>query len=273
MLKNTWLALALTTLFCLASPQSSPAITLLIHPYQTSTELHQKFSPLANYLEKAIGQKIVVKISQDCTQQIEAVGKDQTDMAYMGPNEYVTMTKQYGLKPLLACQEVNGKTSLNGMMVVKSDSPLHNLSELSGKRVAFVSPQSTMGYVLPRLMLREAGVDIKQLAKADFIKSHSNVALAVLNGYYEAGAVKDEAFAEYQGRGLRVLAACPPVHEHVFVANPHLSDTMIASLRKALQNLHEPAVLNAIESGLSGLVAVKDSDYDSLRQLLDASPP
>jgi len=276
MRKIALLSFALTALFFLSCPLaawSGQELTLLIHPYQTSGEIHKKFSPLADYLHQETGKKIVIKITKDYQQQIDAVGKDQMDLAYMGPNEYVTMTQKHGKKPLLACQEIDGKTSLYGMIITKKDSPLTSLAELAGKRIAFVEPNSTMGYVVPRLMLQEAGVDLKNVAQADFLKSHSNVALAVLNGYFEAGAVKDEAFYTYQERGLKILAKSPPVHEHLFVASSHLPAPLLDSLRQALQTLRDPAVLTAIQPALTGLVPVEDSEYDGLRQILKAGNP
>lgn len=274
--QNTLLTLGLLTFFWLACSlrvQAAQELTLLIHPYQTPSEIHDKFFPLADYLGKETGKKIVVKITKDYQQQIDAVGKDTMDLAYMGPNEYVVMTKKYGKKPLLACQAVGGKPFLHGMIITKKDSPLQNLAALAGKRIAFVSPDSTMGYVVPRLMMLEAGLDLKQAAQVDFLKSHSNVALAVLNGGYEAGAVKDEAFYAYQDRGLRILAKSPPVHEHLFVASSQLSESLVNDLRQSLLNLHDKAVLTAIQPALTGLLPVEDSDYDPLRQLLKINGP
>lgn len=274
MKKNALQSLVFVVLWLLSHPLAAAAgqeLTLLIHPYMTSAEIHKKFSPLAAYLGKETGKKIVVTISKDYQQQIDAVGKDQMGLAYMGPNEYVEMTQKYGKKPLLACQEIAGKPFLYGMIIIRKDSPLTSLAELTGKRIAFVTPESTMGYVVPRLMMQEAGVELKQAAQADFLKNHSNVALAVLNGYYDAGAVKDETFYAYQERGLKILAQSPAVHEHVLVASSSLSDSMVATLRKALLKLNDPAVLTAIHPTLTRLVAVKDDDYDSLRQILRSS--
>ena len=262
--------LALCFLSCPPLAEAGHELTLLIHPYMTPTEIHKKFAPLASYLEKETGKKIVIKISKEYQQQIDDVGNDAMDLAYMGPSEYVAMTQKYGKKPLLACQEIAGKPYLHGMIIVKKDSPITSLTELIGKRFAFVSPQSTM-YIVPRLMLQNAGVDLKQAAQVDFLKSHSSVALAVLDGYYDAGAVKDETFDTYQGRGLKALSTTMPIHEHLFLANSHLPESLIEALRKALQNLHDPAVLTSIQPALSGLVAVEDSEYDTLRQFLGAA--
>lgn len=276
MKKNTLHTIALVALFLLSFPTMSQAgqeLTLLIHPYLTATEIHKKFSPLADYLGNETGKKIVIKIAKDYQQHITAVGTDQMDLAYMGPNSYVEMTGKYGMKPLLACQEIAGKPFLHGMIIIKKDSPITSLADLAGKRLAFVAPESTMGYVIPRLMLHEAGVDLKQAAQVDFLKEHSNVALAVLNGYYDAGAVKDETFYRYQDRGLKALAKSPAVHEHLFVSSSNLPEPLINSLRKALLDLRDPTVLAAIFPNLTGLIPVVDSDYDPLRKILATAKP
>ncbi|MDD5758251.1 MAG: phosphate/phosphite/phosphonate ABC transporter substrate-binding protein [Desulfobulbaceae bacterium] len=275
MRKNILHTLTLVALFLFLCPsvRAGQELTLLIHPYLTPTEIHRKFAPLAFYLLKETGKRIVIKVSKDYQEQINAVGTNQMDFAYMGPNLYVEMTKKYGKKPLLACQEVNGHPFLHGMIFVKNSSPINSLADLAGKRLAFVSPESTMGYVIPRLMLQEAGVDLKQAAQVDFLKGHSNVALAVLNGYYDAGAVKDETFYSYQDRGLRMLAKSPPIHEHLFVGSSQLPESLISSLSKALQSLHDPDVLSAICPNLTKLLPVKDSDYNDLRNILATAKP
>jgi len=273
MKKCSPLLLLVITLCCLYPCEimaSQQQLTLLIHPFLFPSELFKKFTPLAEYLSKEAGKTIDIKISKSYQAHIDAVGKDQMDLAYMGPTAYVEMNKLYGKKPLLACQEVNGKPFLHGMIIVRSDSPIKTLVELSGKRFAFVDRESTMGYVLPRFMLQEAGVRVNQLAQSDFLKSHTNVALGVLNGFYEAGAVKDETYDSYQERGLKVLAKSPPIQEHILVASPQLPEPQIAALGRALHTLKSKEVLTAIQSNLTGFVPVKDADYDSLRQVMQS---
>lgn len=245
-------------------------LTLLIHPYLPPPEIHKKFGPFADYLSTATDKTVTIKVSKDYQNHIDSVGNDQMDLAYMGPAAYVEMTKKYGKKSLLACQEINGKPFLHGMIIAKADSPVTTLAQLAGKRFAFVDRESTMGYVLPRYMLREAGVELDHLSQADFLKSHTNVALGVLNGHYEAGAVKDETFDAYQGRGLKMLVKSPPIHEHIFVASAKLPEKLVTALRQALQGLREPSVLTAIQPTLTGLVPVTDADYDPLRQIMQA---
>ena len=107
-----------------------------------------------------------------------------------------------------------------------------------------------------------------------FLKSHENVALGVLVGAFDAGAVKQEVFDEYKEKGLKSLALTPAVAEHLFVVSRKLDNNLLSSLRQALNKLKDsPAgreILSTIKPSITGFLPVSDADYDSLRFMIDA---
>lgn len=243
-------------------------LTLWVHPYLPATELIDKFSPLAAYLSKKCGRPIEVKISKSYQSHIKRVGEGQMDLAYMGPASYVKMTHTYGKKTVLACLEVNGKPFFHGMIITLQNSAIKTLQDLQGKRFAFGDPSSTMSHFVPRYMLRQAGIDLENLKKYEFLGSHNNVALGVLGGYYDAGGVKEGVFYKYQERGLKMLAKSPPIAEHVFVASDMLPESTINTLRQSLVTLKDKTILSSIKKSVTGMAEVKDADYDTLRTIL-----
>jgi phosphonate transport system substrate-binding protein len=123
-------------------------------------------------------------------------------------------------------------------------------------------------------MLQQAGVGLEQLGAYQHLGGHKDVALGVLNGDYDAGAVKSEVYDELGPRGLRVLAKLPDVSEHLFVTRADLPAQQIAALRQALLQLkgapQGAAILRAINKEMTAMVAVADADYNSLRTLQHA---
>ncbi len=243
-------------------------LTLWVHPYLPATELINKFSPLASYLSKKIGQPVEVKVSKSYKSHIERVGEDQIDLAYMGAASYVKMTHTYGKKTILACQEVNGNPFFHGMIITRQDSVIKTMHDLQGKRFSFGDPNSTMSHLVPRYMLWQAGIDVENLKKFEFLGSHNDVALAVLGGYYDAGGVKEGVFYKYQERGLKMLAKSPPIAGHVLVASNKISEQTINTLRQSLVDLKDKTILTSIEKSVTGMALVKDEDYDTLRAIL-----
>lgn len=247
-------------------------LLLGIHPYKTSDKLIAAYSPLAQYLTRKIGIPVVLKISPDYQYHIDAVGRDQLDIAYLGPSSYVKLYDRYGEKPLLARQAVHGKPTFQGKLIVRANSPITALAQLKDKRFAFGDPNSTMSHLVPRYMLQSAGVTDKNLKSFRFLGSHDNVALAVLAGDFDAGAVKEAVYYKYETRGLRALATTPALSEHLFVTSNELDPELIRRLRDAMLTLHQDPegkqILTSIKKGVTAMVPVKNSDYDNLREIL-----
>jgi phosphonate transport system substrate-binding protein len=193
----------------------------------------------------------------------------------MGPASYVKMVDIYGKKPLLARLEINGDPTFQGVIIINKKTTFQSMSDLAGKRFAFGDPNSTMSHLVPRYMLWKAGVDVRDLADYAFLKNHENVALGVLVGDFDAGAVKEAVFYKYRDRGLKKLSKTPSISEHVFVARKTLSPKIINKLNTALQGLrnteggHE--IMSSIKPDLSGMAKAKDSDYNNLRTILRQS--
>jgi phosphonate transport system substrate-binding protein len=250
------------------SASDEKSITIQIHPYLPASELLDRFAPLTKYLSEKTKIKIDCNISKDYRDHIDIVGQDRVDVAYMGPASYVLMTQKYGRKPVLARLEINGTPLFQGVIVTRQNSSIKTLHDLAGKSFAFGDPNSTMSYLVPLFMLHEAGIRKDTLARHNFLSSHQNVALGVLIGDFDAGAVKEEVFYQFKERGLKDLAWTPKISEHVFVSRSTLPSGTVKILRNALLILNDESILSSIKSSASALVPASDSDYNNLRSIM-----
>ena len=260
-----------------AADQNAQTLLLGVHPYLSHGELQNRFLPLAHYLSKSLGVAVKVRVGRDYAEHVDEVGRDHIDIAYLGPISYVHMVKLYGRKPLLARLERNGKAVLVGHIVVPEHSPLRNVGELRGKAFAFGDPESTMSSVVPQAVLAAAGISLSDLSRYSNYRGHSNVALAVLSGQVDAGAVKSEVYEDFMDRGLRSLEKMPEVSEHLFVARADMPPLLVDKIRMLLLGIADDPeglqALTALHRDASGLVAVTDQDYDTLRELLATTTP
>ena len=248
------------------------SLALWIHPYLPATELVKRFTPLTTYLGNELGMPVEIRIKKSYQAHIDFVGRDQADLAYLGPVSYLRISDSFGLKPLIARLEVRGTPFFHGMVIVRQDSSIKKLGDLVGKSFAFGDPNSTMSHVVPRAHLKKAGISLDLLSRHEFLGSHHDVALGVLGGYFDAGGVKEEVFYEYEKRGLRVLAKSPPISEHVFMARSDLPPELVERLQKAFmavnQHPQKDKILKSIKKSVTGFAPVADRDYGELRELM-----
>lgn len=262
-------------LFCLAMVSSSVSqttLTLAVHPYLSYQQIEERFTPLAEYLESKTGYKIELRIGTEYLEHINEIGNDKVDLAFLGPVGYVTTVEHYGQKPLLATLCI-GSTLFTGKIIIREDNNrIKTLSDLGDNHFAFVDPNSTMGYIIPLYMLLKQANVSKVLKHYKFLGSHENVALGVLSGDFEAGAVKDEIYLEYKDFGLKVLASTPAIPEHIFITRRNLPPKIIQKIKNALLELSGTetgrSILKNIKQSCIGLTEVKDSDYDGLKSIM-----
>jgi len=254
-----------------AIADSQPLI-IGVHPFKSATEVSDQFSPLARVIEQTLHRKVKIEISKTYDNHIELVAKKQFDIAYLGPVSYVKLVNKFGKVPLLARLEINGQPTFQGKIFTTNSSNIRTIQQLKDKRFAFGSKSSTMSYIVPKFVLKQNGISLEDLATYDFLGNHSNVALSVLTGAFDAGAVKEAVFNKYKSQGLTLITSTPPLSEHLFVARSDLAGSENASIKNTLLNIHlTPPGKNAllkIKKGLNRLVPVLDSDYDQLREIL-----
>jgi phosphonate transport system substrate-binding protein len=259
------------TKFALA--EESRELIFSVHPFVSARELHNNFSPLIAYLENKIDRNIKFTVAKSYDDNTTKLGEDLADIVYIGPAAYVSMSDKYPKKRILACLTVNGRPTYNGYIFTKADNPAQKLADLTGKSFASGSKKSTMSYVVPRYMFIEAGIPFPE-EELQFLGNHNNIALAVLSGDVNAGAVKEKTYHKYETRGLKFIAITPDIPEHPFVAGNKMDDETYKKIKQAMLAIKTPKdvnrLLKPIKKTLTGLSDVQDSDYDNLRKIFRA---
>lgn len=276
-LRNSSLNVLIFCLLFLLSGNVSADRNLIlgVHPFLSHDEVINKFTPLANYLSVKTGMNIQLKVGSTYEDHIDYIGLNHVDIAYLGPASYVNMTNKYGLKPILSRLEVKGQSYFQGNIVVHKNSEIKDIADLRGRNIAFGDPNSTMSYIVPHYMLHSSGIFDNNTTKHQFLNSHTNVALGVLTGDFDAGAVKPAVFKKFEKDGLRVLAVTPKISEHLFVASSDLEKEKIKKIRKAMLGIKDSqeglAALQVIKKSITGLSAASNEDYDNLRHIINDS--
>lgn len=247
-------------------------LAMAVYPYRPAVEIQNHFAPLLKLLSGAVDRPISLRIGRDYDEHMRMVIEEGVDLAYIGAAGYLALTRQASDLSLLCRMEIEGRAELGGHIVVRKDSPLKSLADLRGRRMAFTDKNSTMGYLVPRAILARAGIREKDFLAQRFFGSNENVAMAVMSGDFDAGAMRADAFDAYVAAGLRSLHELPRFSEHVFVATRRLARPLQEAMRGAMLGLADTAagrdVLRKIRNNATALVPGKPADFDGLRQML-----
>jgi phosphonate transport system substrate-binding protein len=148
---------------------------------------------IAAMLQEETGLEVVSNVGTDFAAVREAMGAGQAHIGWLNTFNYVLAAEKYGVEAHMVTQRF-GTTSYAGQIVVRADGGIATLEDLKGKVFCWVDPNSTSGYIVPRIHLQANGIDPDN----DFTQtvetgSHDNVITAVYNGDCDAGATYSDA--------------------------------------------------------------------------------
>jgi phosphonate transport system substrate-binding protein len=266
--------------FGIAASASTPALAQKVLrisaiPDEAPTELQRKFKPLGEYLSKETGMKVEFTPVTDYAAVVEALATKKIDMAWLGGFTYVqTKIRTSGTaNPIIQRVEDEKFTSV---FIVPADSSLKALSELKGKTIAFGSPSSTSGHLMPRYFLMQAGInpdkDFKNIA---FSGAHDATVAFVASGKADVGALNASVWVKLNeaknpnALKSKVLSTTPPYFDYNWTVRGDLDPVTVKKITEAFlkldaNNPNHKEIMDLQRS--SKYVTTKSSNYDDIEK-------
>ncbi len=245
-------------------------------PVLSESDMRVEFEPLMTYLSDRIGQKVVLYIAKDYGDLRTQMESGAVDIGTFSPFTYVDAARGGKIRIIAQCV-INGTATYRGVVVARRDSGLKSLTDLRGKRFAFVDPKSASGFVYPRALLIEKGINPESSFKETvFAGGHDKVIAAVLEGRADAGAVYGDALAIAKSKGvptenLVTLARTDPIPHDAIAVRVGLDEALAKKIRAALVDLDKSeagrrVIANSKPKELTGYMTAEDSLYDMVRR-------
>lgn len=249
-----------------------PTLQLDFGVYQSdkASVMYRKLSPVLEWMQNDLEQRtkrsvdIRLTIFKTYDDGIESLSKGKTDFVRFGPASYISAQKVNDKIELIAMELENGQKRFQGVIAVKSDSPLQELADLKGRKFAFGDQNSTIGRYLAQAELVKAHVYAGDLASFEYLGRHDLVASRVALGDFDAGSLAAGTFEESRAAGkLRALCTFENVTKP-WIARAGLDPAVVSALRESLLSLKDPAVLKELK--ISGFAATSDAEYALVRE-------
>lgn len=246
--------------------------------------LQDSSKTLKEFLEKETPYKFTISIPPSFIAVVEAFGTKRADVAGLNTYGYILAHEKYGVEARLTTIR-NGEATYRAQFLAKAGGKIKKVEDINGKKLAFVDPASTSGYILPMKFLKDRGIKPKETT---FAMRHDNVVSMIYQGQVDAGATfyVSPVEGKIQDARMLVLAQYPDVEKKIkiieltdaipndpVVFRKDISEDMKSKISEALIRFAASPqgqdVLQKI-SGVTGLVPATDKDYDKTREYLRA---
>lgn len=227
---------------------------------------------LREALSACFGPGIELIIADSYAALLQSFARAQIDAAWLTPAMVVEASRR-GALGLVAGATRDGACDYHATLVVRDDG-VKTVADLQGCRAGWVDPWSAAGYLYPRRMLRDAGLDPSTVfAKQKFYGSHPAVLNALADGSIDVAAT----YLDREGRlrrlsgieveGLRTLGRTASIPSDALCVRDSVPPEELALLTEHL--VGERAVELAATLEAQGFVPRPLADYAMVRALLD----
>jgi phosphate/phosphite/phosphonate ABC transporter binding protein len=241
-----------------------------VNPFTKPEKIEELYIPIINKLCQKINKNAKTVIVSDYEELTYYIKNDLIDIGWFSPMAYVKAKKETNVIPMIT-PLINGKDSYRGYIFTKENSKYKKLEDLKNSIFAFVDPLSTSGYVYPKQMLKNVGINVKRdLKETLFLGNHDNVIKAVLDNKVEVGATYNEAWDRAAQTlnldSLNILEKTDPIPKDVIAARSDLDQNILEETKniflKADREISE--VLN--QTNITGFTESEDKKFDIIRR-------
>ena len=221
------------TFACIGDQASlATARSVYVVPQLPASQTYVRWTPVLEAIGHQTGLCFELHVSPTIPDFESSFLKGLPDFAFMNPYHQVMAHDAQGYIPLVA----DGKSKLEGIILVKADSPLVSIKQLEGKKMAFPAPNAFAASLLIRSLLARDGIDIDPV----YVKSHNNVYRSIIVGDVVAGGgVNNTLEREPQEvrEEVKILYRTPVFMPHPFSANPRVSPELRTKVAQAFIEL------------------------------------
>ncbi|MEZ4392081.1 MAG: phosphonate ABC transporter, permease protein PhnE [Polyangiales bacterium] len=249
---------ALVALLCLPSvaraqqPEEMPSTLVLgFNPAENAQTLQRAADEVASQLSDRLHIPVRASVTLDYTTLVESMRAGHVHVGWLTPSPLVLAERLFGVRVLLT-QVRRGKPTYFSALVVREASRFRTLDDLRGGSIAWIDPTSTSGYVIPRYLMIQRGIDPTSFfARQLFAGQHDAAVIAVQRGQVDAAAVWADPPDEGTGAWTRYLRGRPgPRLRPLLYSPPVPSDAVAVTEEFARQH---PLLVRAISSQLVAL--------------------
>jgi len=261
-------------------------------PSENAASMTLKYKNFTDALSKEIGMPVEFFAATDYAGIIEAQVAGRVDLAFYGPFSYV-LAKARGAKIDVVGSAVATPTAKPGYFsygITKSSrSDITKLADFKGKKICFVDPSSTSGFLYPNAGLLSVGIDATKESTV-YAGGHDSAALSVNRGTCDVGFAYDTMVdsqliekGDLKAGELKVVwksgeIAGSPMAIRLDMPKSLVDTVKTFVVKKANKTgfvaagiCKDEATCQVIEDKSWGFVPYSDKEYDGVRQVCEAT--
>jgi phosphonate transport system substrate-binding protein len=163
-------------------------------PLEDVVEFKTIYAGFLEFLSQKTGKKVEYRVLETNSGGIEDMRSGRLHLASFSTGATCYAVNLAGYVPIAVKGDEKSFQGYRLIVLVKSDSPIQELSDLKGKKVAHTSPTSNSGHIAPVALFPQEGITPGEDYEIVFSGNHEKSIIGVGAGEYEAACVGSSLF-------------------------------------------------------------------------------
>ena len=242
-------------------------------PLKNSEKLVEDLKPISDYLTERLGVKVEAFTASNYIGVVEGLGSGSVDFGIIPPFSSLLAQKQSNAKPILTSKGKTGKPGYTAELYVRKDSGIKSLQDVKGKKVAFVDPSSSSGYIYPGGMLVNAGLNLDKDISYQFSGGHDKSLQLLLNKDVDVIATFDGVEDRYakdfpQAKtDIQKLATSDMIPGVMVTTSGKMDKELQEKLEKALRDIEKDPKMKEMFTKMFSITGFTDVDQDAYKKV------
>jgi phosphonate transport system substrate-binding protein len=152
------------------------------------------FSDFLNFLSQKTGKKVEYRVLDTNSDGIEDMRAGRLHLASFSTGATCYAVNLAGYVPIAVKGDEKSFQGYQLFVLVRNDSPIKELQDLKGRKVAHASPTSNSGHIAPVALFPQEGITPGEDYEIVFSGNHEKSIIGVGNGEYDAACVASSLF-------------------------------------------------------------------------------
>lgn len=241
-------------------------IVIGVLPEESPRLIYEKLYPLKNFISHTLQKSVSIEIAKDFKALENKVKENKIHLLIVDPATYCELKWDMKNKVFPLIKPEGGIAETRSVFVTKEDKKIEKIFDSLGKKLALGEEKSSFSYLIPLSMLRDVDISIKDFKSVDMLQKEQRIALSILIGDHDIGAMSEITANKYIKDGLKIIRYSEPTPRYLIAYLNTLKYENIEKIKDAIVYKADKEILKSM--GVDKFAPAEDRDFDYIRVLI-----